>query len=148
MRSGHVPQHGTLTGAVRARTSALFYYLAAAVLAVILLAVGACRPSRPNGTPPDVTFVIPAGAAVAQMRGEAIFTLPGELHLVAGQSVVIVNNDQAMHYFFDVPIAPGRSLRMTFNRAGTFRYRGALSCSIASGDNGLIVIVNEKGARR
>lgn len=53
-----------------------------------------------------------------------------------------------MHYFFDVPIAPGRSLRMTFNRAGTFRYRGALSCSIASGDNGLIVIVNEKGARR
>jgi hypothetical protein len=148
MRSGHVPQRGTRAGAVRARTSAHFHYLAAAVLAVILLAVGACRPSRPNGTPPDSTFVIPAGAAVAQMRGEAIFTLPGELHLVAGQSVVIVNNDQAMHYFFDVPIAPGHSLRMTFNRAGTFRYRGALSCSIASGDDAFTVIVSERGTPR
>ncbi|MER3405375.1 MAG: hypothetical protein C4289_09645, partial [Chloroflexota bacterium] len=98
--------------------------------------------------PGDVTFVIPAGAATAQMRGETTFALASELHLVAGQSVVIVNNDQAMHYFFDVPIAPGRSLRMTFNRAGTFRYRGALSCSIVSGDGGLTVVVSEQGALR
>ncbi len=148
MRSRHVLQRSTSARTVRAWTSWLFRYLAVAALAVALLAAGACLPSRPIGTPPDITFVIPTGAAAAQMRGEAIFTLPSELHLVAGQSVVIANNDQAMHYFFDVPIAPGHSLRMTFNRVGIFRYRGALSCSIASGDSGLTVIVNEKGARR
>jgi hypothetical protein len=37
---------------------------------------------------------------------------------------------------------------MTFNRAGTFRSRGALSCSIASGDSGLTVVVSERGALR
>lgn len=141
MRSGHDPLLPGYRAARRARTAALLRYLAAALLALAVLAAGACRPGGHVRTPGDVTFVIPAGTAAAQMRGEPGFTLPGEIHLAAGQSIVVVNGDQAMHYFFDAPIAPGQSLRMTFNRAGVFRYRGALSCSIASGDSGLIVVV-------
>ena len=49
---------------------------------------------------------------------------------MVGQSVVIRNEDEAMHYFFDAPIAPGQTLRRTFSKAGTYGYRGGLSCSL------------------
>lgn len=85
----------------------------------------------PVTPPPDLLIVIPAGTASADMRGEPIFTIPAEMTILTGQSIVIQNNDQAMHYFAETPIAPGQTYRKVFGRPGAFGYGGVLSCSIA-----------------
>ena len=36
-----------------------------------------------------------------------------------------------MHYFFDIPVAPGQTIRKVFPRSGEFVYQGGLSCSIS-----------------
>ncbi|MCC6180102.1 MAG: hypothetical protein IT305_32710 [Chloroflexi bacterium] len=95
-------------------------------------AVGGPALAAPLVVPPDLTFVIPRGTAAAEMRGEASFTIPDELHVVAGQGISIRNDDQAMHYFADAPIAPGQTYRRTFGRQGVFGYSAALSCSITA----------------
>ena len=116
-------------------------------IAVVLLALtagcaarplpGASGPGSPFGVgqspvgPPDLVFVIPTGTAAAQMRGEPIFTIPSELTVLSGQSIVIRNDDRAMHYFAEAPIAPGQTYRKTFDRRGAFGYGAVLSCSIA-----------------
>ena len=79
----------------------------------------------------DVSFVIPVGTEAALDRGEAAFHFPEEIDLSAGQSVVIRNEDHAMHYFFDIPVAPGQTIRKEFPRTGAFVYQGGLSCSIS-----------------
>lgn len=89
--------------------------------------------SPPTTTSADLVLSIPAGTWAAEARGEPAYTLPAEIQLVAGQSVVVRNEDDAMHYFFYVPIAPGQSLRKTFSQPGRYGYSGPLSCSIISG---------------
>jgi len=83
------------------------------------------------GPPPDLSFVIPFGTASAEMRGEAVFVMPDDLTVLTGQSIVIQNDDQAMHYFAEAPIAPGQTYRKVFGRPGAYGYGGVLSCSIA-----------------
>ncbi len=103
----------------------------------LLLSVGCIAQPRPLAAsaalsaPPDLSFVIPAGTASADMRGEPAFTIPSEIVVVTGQSVVIRNDDHAMHYFAETPIAPGQTYRKVFGRPGAFGYGGVLSCSIA-----------------
>lgn len=99
-----------------------------------LLAAVACSPSASStqSTPAaDVQFVIPSGTEAALDRGEAAFHFPDEIAVQAGWSVVITNQDVAMHYFFDIPVAPGQTIRKAFPRAGEFVYQGGLSCSIS-----------------
>ena len=102
---------------------------------VTLMTVGvvACSPSAPasRSTPDDVVFVIPSGTEAALERGESAFQFPDEISVAAGRSVVITNQDYAMHYFFDIPVAPGQTIRKAFPRAGEFVYQGGLSCSIS-----------------
>src|SRR6516164_6912216 len=97
----------------------------AGVLCLLLIA---CAPST---APKDVAFVIPSGTESALERGESAFRFPEEIDLTAGQSVVIRNEDHAMHYFFDIPVAPGQTIRKEFPRTGAFVYQGGLSCSIS-----------------
>jgi hypothetical protein len=85
----------------------------------------------PAPVPPDLLFVIPLGTFAAEMRGESSYTLPSPIRVTVGQAIVIRNEDQAMHYFFDVPIAPGQSIRKTFNEPGSFGFSPGLSCSLA-----------------
>ena len=94
-------------------------------------------------TPEDRVFVIPRGTAAARMRGESIVTIPSTIHLVAGQSVVVKNEDVAMHYFFDAPIAPGETVRKRFDHPGTYGYSSILSCSIGEIES-LTVVVGER----
>jgi hypothetical protein len=79
--------------------------------------------------PADVMFVIPAGTEAATERDEAAFQFPAPIRLQAGHAVAITNQDDAMHYFFDIPIAPGETIRKVFPRAGIFVYQGGESCS-------------------
>jgi hypothetical protein len=92
----------------------------------------------PFAGPQDLVFVIPAGTFAAEMRGEPSFSLPSPIHVTVGQAIAIRNEDQAMHYFFDVPIAPGQTIRKTFNEPGSFGYRPGLSCSL--GRDGSITV--------
>jgi hypothetical protein len=74
--------------------------------------------------------VIPVGTARAELRGEAAPILPAPLRLKVGQRVVIRNDDQAMHYFFEQPVAPGQELVKSYDQPGRFTYSGVRSCSV------------------
>ena len=132
------------------RAGTIAHWRALVVVAGLLLvmATGCAASGAPIGAagvvsqPADLSYVIPLGTASAEMRGEAAFTIPAELTLVTGQSIVIRNDDQAMHYFAEVPIAPGQTLRKTFGRPGAFGYGGVLSCSIAERKTVTITVVD------
>lgn len=104
----------------------------AAALAVTL-ALGGCSPAAVPpipARPADLIFVIPRGAAEAEMRGEESVPIPSPIHLRVGQRVVIRNDDHAMHYFFEAPISPGETLTRAFPEPGRFIYSGMQSCSL------------------
>jgi hypothetical protein len=105
--------------------------LAAGLLVLLATACTAAPPRTPPAAPVDVTFVIPPGTEAALERGEPGFQFPEQIDLQAGQSVVITNHDYAMHYFFDIPVAPDQTITKPFPRAGAFVYQGGLSCSIS-----------------
>ena len=133
----------------RSATSGIVRGLAAAMLGVALTLSTGCvaRPTPfaapvPGITPPDLTFVIPTGTASADMRGEPIFTIPSEMTVLTGQSIVIKNDDHAMHYFAEAPIAPGQTYRKVFGRPGAFGYGGILSCSIAEKKTVTVTVVD------
>jgi hypothetical protein len=82
---------------------------------------------------PDVDFVIPPGTEAALERDEPAFRFPDAIRLQPGRAVSVTNQDYAMHYFFDMPVAPGQTVRKVFPRTGVFVYHGGESCSIGQG---------------
>ncbi|MFN8526470.1 MAG: hypothetical protein U0821_25495 [Chloroflexota bacterium] len=118
--------------------------LVIAMLAVALVLGGCSRLDTRRAALPDVNFVIPFGAAAAEMRGEAILAVPPRVELRPGQTIAIRNDDQAMHYFFETPISPGQTLRKSFETPGRHTYSLTLSCSIANTST-LTVDVLENG---
>lgn len=107
----------------------LFVVTGTAIASVLLVLLSnAVAASAPPAN--DVAFVIPAGSEAAVERGQPVFQFPKQIDLQSGKSVVITNHDYAMHYFFDVPVAPGETIRKSFPRPGTFVYQGGLSCSL------------------
>lgn len=110
-------------------TRTLCRFAGCTLLGLMALVGSACSPAA--SAPADVIFVIPQGTEAALNRGEAAFQFPDEIHVATGRSVVITNQDYAMHYFFDIPVAPGQTIRKVFPRSGEFVYQGGLSCSIS-----------------
>ena len=102
-----------------------------ALLGLIALLAAGCAPPATSQPPADVVFVIPVGTESALERGEPGFQFPETIEVQAGRSVAITNQDHAMHYFFDIPVAPGQTIRKPFPRHGDFVYQGGLSCSIS-----------------
>lgn len=127
------------------RTTVHRWLLVAMLLVTMSTAMTGCvSEGAKTGAPPeDQVFVITRGTAAARTRGEPISAIPSKIHLVAGQSVTVKNEDEAMHYFFDAPIAPGQTFRKTFHRPGTYGYSGILSCSIGEIES-LTVVVAER----
>jgi hypothetical protein len=109
------------------------------VAGFLMLALAACQPA-PASPPPDVEIVIPSGAFQAMVRGEPVSSIPDRIVLTSGQSVVVRNDDQAMHTFADELIWPGQTVRKTFVDRGEFRYSGGTSCSIGA-DTGITIDV-------
>jgi len=106
--------------------SARFLLVVFGVVAVLL--VSGCATSS---APRDVVFTIPPGTDSALQRGEPAFQFPEQILVPTGRAVVITNQDYAMHYFFDIPVAPGQTISKSFPRSGEFVYQGGLSCSIS-----------------
>jgi hypothetical protein len=107
------------------------------IVGFLAVAAVACASPAATSTPApaaDVVFVIPSGTEAALERGEPAFQFPEQIRVRAGQSVVITNHDYAMHYFFDIPVAPEQTIRKPFPRSGDFVYQGGLSCSISRGN--------------
>ena len=107
-------------------------FISLLIAGLIVLFGSACVGSSPTAR--DVAYVIPSGTEAALDRGEPGFQFPDQIDVPAGQSVVITNHDYAMHYFFDIPVAPGQTIRKPFPRAGEFVYQGGMSCSISHGN--------------
>ncbi len=103
--------------------------LVAMVALVGLLLACAPPPLAPTAIP-DLTITIPPGAALAEMSGAVSVAIPTTLRVVVGQRIVVRNDDQAMHYFLERPIAPGDTLVQSFATAGRFRFAGMRSCSV------------------
>jgi hypothetical protein len=119
-----------------------------ALLLVALIVAGCGTPAAtPAKLPADLLFVIPAGTAVAKMRGEPVVAIPERMEIVAGQGVTVRDEDQAMHYFFSTPIAPGQSVRKIFDQPGQYGYSGMLSCSIAQVDTVTVIVTPVAPAR-
>lgn len=100
--------------------------------ALVTLVAVACSPVQAPTqlTGGDAAFVIPTGTDSALERGEPAFQFPYEIRVRAGNSVVITNQGYALHYFFDIPVAPGQTIRKPFPRSGEVVYQGGLSSSI------------------
>lgn len=103
---------------------------ALALLAILALTGCGERDMSAEAPPEDLVFVIQPGDLAKHMRGEIDELVPERIELVAGQSIVIHNHDQALHYFLSEPIWPGETLVKTFDEPGTYRYDGAFTCSI------------------
>jgi hypothetical protein len=114
----------------------------AGLMALLVTACVAPAAAPQPATPADVAFVIPPGAEASLEQGEPSFEFPEEIDLQAGQSVVVSNHDYAMHYFFDIPIAPGQTIRKAFPSSGTFVYQGGTSCSMTQAPGAIFVQVN------
>ncbi len=116
------------------------FWLAALALVLVGCAAPTPAPIAPTA-PPELLFVIPSGTFDAELRGDAdAYTIPSELHVQPGQAIVVRNADHAMHYFFDLPIAPGQTVSKSFSRPGTFGYSGGLSCSISKTGSVTVVV--------
>jgi len=105
------------------------HFISFSIAGLLVLFGSAC--AQGAVTSRDVEFVIPSGTEAALDRGDPGFQFPDEIEVPAGQAVVITNHDYAMHYFFDIPVAPGQTIRKPFPRAGQYVYQGGLSCSIS-----------------
>jgi len=103
-----------------------------ALALLAILAVTGCgeRDTRAEAPPEDLVFTIQPGDLARHMRGEIDELVPSHIDLVVGQSIVIHNHDNALHYFLSEPIWPGETLVKTFDEPGVYRYDGAFTCSI------------------
>jgi hypothetical protein len=97
---------------------------------LLVLSLAGCAGPTAATVPPDLAFTIPRGTAQAELRGEAQPILPQPLKVKVGQRIVIRNEDQAMHYFFEMPVAPGQELIKSYDQPGRFTYSGIRSCSV------------------
>ena len=90
--------------------------------------------------PRDLLLVIPRGTAALQMRGEGGVAIPPQIELTAGAAIAVRNEDEAMHYFFSLPVAPGQTIRREFPTAGKYGYTSILSCSLAGSESVMVTV--------
>ena len=71
-------------------------------------------------TEADHSFTIPAGAGEAYDRGEPLEILPGELSVVVGDVIEIINEDDRGHLVGPFFVGAGETLRQRFASPGEF----------------------------
>ncbi|MEZ4523554.1 MAG: hypothetical protein R3A46_18200 [Thermomicrobiales bacterium] len=122
--------------------------LISALAAILIISLAGCGDASSTDVAPpgNIEFTIESGALARQLRGEVTELIPDEIQLVAGQSIVIHNQDQALHYFLSTPVWPGETLTRRFDEPGIYRYSGAFTCSLGSSTS-LTVDVRDAGER-
>lgn len=87
-------------------------------------------------SPRRVEVVIPPGTAQAVKRGQGIFATPSEMVFVAGDVLVVRNEDRVAHQAGPFWVPAGTALTISLDRPAAMRY----ACSfLASGELGLEV---------
>ena len=106
------------------------------LLALVIASYGltACQ----NGE--SVTFVIPAGTQEKLEAGEEIVDFPSEIMLNVGDTIVIENQDSAVHSFGPFTILPNTTLTKRFETAKVYEN----SCTFHQ-DKQMKLVVNSTG---
>ncbi len=68
-----------------------------------------------------VTFTIPPGTAQQLAAGNQVITLPNELTFSVGDTIVINNQDDAVHTFGPFTILPNTTLTKQFRTVKTYQ---------------------------
>ncbi len=98
-----------------ARRARVWWFVAAAAL-LVALPLGASRVfDQPAGV--DHRFEIPPGTAARLAAGEDVEVLPENLAFKVRDRLVVVNNDDQVHYVGAFPVAPGKTLEKRFGDA-------------------------------
>jgi hypothetical protein len=111
-------------------------------------ALGAVAPAMdPTVMPAAATdgvlsLVIPAGAAAEQMAGGPGYQMPAVLHLEAGDTIVIRNDDVAPHMILYVFLKPGETVERTFTEPGSEVYSSGCGINAATMHNFTTIFVN------
>jgi plastocyanin len=89
------------------------------LVALIPLIVFLVLLTRPNAT--TYRFTIPKGTQAATESGQAVANpLPTNLTVKIGDSVEVINNDDAPHTYSFLVLRPGETGRYTFRNTGVF----------------------------
>ena len=83
-----------------------------------------------------VTFVIPPGTAQQLANGEEVISFPNDLTFVVGDTIVIDNQDDAVHTFGPFTILPHTTLTKRFNTAKVYQN----SCTFHQGRQMTLVV--------
>lgn len=93
------------------------------VVAGICLSVGAVIGflvlDGDDGGPSETVIEVEAGTYDRMADGEELELVPDRLELEVGDTLVIVNRDDALHQVGPYTVAPHQTLRQTFTAAGT-----------------------------
>lgn len=65
-----------------------------------------------------VVIEVPLGTAERQEAGEEIELMPSNLEMKVGDTLRVVNNDEAIQTVGPYTVAPGQTLRQTFTEPG------------------------------
>ena len=65
-----------------------------------------------------VVIEVPLGTAERQEAGEEIELMPSNLEMKVGDTLRVVNNDEAVQTVGPYTVAPGQTLRQTFTEPG------------------------------
>lgn len=97
-------------------------FLAAALAAVALIgavaAVVALRGGDGGGQGETITLEIPAGTKARLDRGDASAAIPRRIEGRVGDTLVIVNDDRALHVVGGFPVAAGQRIEVPLRREG------------------------------
>lgn len=97
-------------------------YLGLVVAGLCLLggvAVGIFVLTGDDGGPSETVIQVPAGTSERLENGEDVELVPSNLELEVGDTLVIVNEDEALHQVGPYTVAPFQTLRQTFTVPGT-----------------------------
>ena len=97
-----------------------FKYLTPFLVLLILGVVGWYAFGRVQGTQ-TVTYVIPRGSSERLAAGEEVVQFPNELVFTVGDTLIIENQDDAVHVFGPFTILPQTTLTKRFTNARVYQ---------------------------
>lgn len=68
-----------------------------------------------------ITYVIPAGASQLMAEGKDVVNFPSELIFTVGDTLVVDNQDEAVHSFGPFTILPHTTLTKHFERVNVYQ---------------------------